>query len=176
MIFIGGIHGVGKTTLCKVLAEKYKLVSYSASDLIRRYNSNCIGEGKQVRDVVNNQKVLLDAVNKYINKNESALLDGHFTLINKDNSFEFVPIDVFRELKLSAVAVIVDEPIEIINRLKHRDSTNYKVDYIREFQEKEINRAIEVCSTLNIELKIINKNDSQCKLDSFIKKTYSKED
>ena len=35
--FIGGIHGVGKTTFCKLLTERIGYLHYSASSLIKEY-------------------------------------------------------------------------------------------------------------------------------------------
>ena len=37
--FIGGIHGVGKTTFCKLLTERIGYLHYSASSLIKEYKN-----------------------------------------------------------------------------------------------------------------------------------------
>lgn len=36
IIFIAGIHGVGKSTLCKKLSSRYNIEHYSASELIKK--------------------------------------------------------------------------------------------------------------------------------------------
>lgn len=34
ILFVAGVYGVGKTTLCDILSEKYLISSYSSSELI----------------------------------------------------------------------------------------------------------------------------------------------
>ena len=36
IIFVSGVHGVGKTTLCKKIASRYKIEHFSASNLIAK--------------------------------------------------------------------------------------------------------------------------------------------
>lgn len=95
IIFIAGVHGVGKTTICNKIKKEVNLNTYSSSDLIKRYNSSILSEEKQVNDVNDNQDILLKAISKFVDNNEVILLDGHFTLIysGHTNGFEIFYID-----------------------------------------------------------------------------------
>ena len=62
IIFVGGIHGVGKTTLCRKISEKLLLKHFSASDLISNLKSENIAKDKKVSDVNENQNILLESI------------------------------------------------------------------------------------------------------------------
>jgi hypothetical protein len=76
LIFVGGIHGVGKTTLCKKLTEELHFNHYSASQLIKMLKSeNGDGDNKNkgVKNIDGNQDLLITAINQYLDKNTPTL-------------------------------------------------------------------------------------------------------
>lgn len=156
IIFVGGIHGVGKTTLCRKMAECISLKHYSASELISNLKAENISKDKKVRDVRENQNTLLESIDRYINNRENYLLDGHFCLLDNDENVTEVPFDTFKLLGLKAIVVLVDRESRILKRLEDRDSRRYSINLIKEFQEKEIKYAKEVAKRIGISYRIIN--------------------
>lgn len=156
IIFVGGIHGVGKTTLCNKVAKSFQIEHYSSSELISKLNSNKVKENKKVSDVKENQNILLEAVNKYLCNNKNYLLDGHFCLINDEGNIEEIPTNIFKALKVKEIIVLIDQPEEIFKKLISRDSRMYSLDFIKNFQEREVSHGKYVAKQMNIDYKIIN--------------------
>ena len=78
IVFIGGVHGVGKTTLCNELAARFNIEHFSASNLIAREKEEEHLRNKQVENIAGNQDHLVVAINKYFNSTSWYLLDGHW--------------------------------------------------------------------------------------------------
>lgn len=154
-VFVAGVHGVGKSHLCKEYAESFSVVHASASGLIRKERSYVDWSlDKRVADIDDNQVALQRAVQRIISSGESLLLDGHFVLINK--SSEFVPIDisVFDGLNLSGVVLLEARSELIMSRLLSRDSAVNAVE-IDLFVQAEREHAKLVCDELGLALKIL---------------------
>ena len=67
VFFVCGIHGAGKTTLCKKLSINLGIPFFSSSDLIRDFSKDAISDlrwDKRVKNVANNQQILVSAVQK----------------------------------------------------------------------------------------------------------------
>ena len=79
-------------------------------------------------------------------------MDGHFCLLTEHGDIERVPIEVFETMFPSMIVVLKEEPNVICQRLIQRDSHNYSLELITEFQEKEIRYAKEVADTLGVPL------------------------
>lgn len=173
IIFIGGIHGVGKTTLSKKISEELSLKRYSASELIARLRSENVTIDKRVNNVAENQNLLLEAIKKYLNAEEYYLLDGHFCLLNSFGKITRIGIDTFRDLGLNSIMVLVDEGAEILKRLTARDNIKYDLTLLKEFQEEEISYAKEVAKDIGIEYKIINVKSNTNEMLTFIKNIIS---
>lgn len=157
IIFVGGIHGVGKTTLCNEISEKLKIENYSSSALIAKLNSEKVREDKKVVDIEQNQDILIKAINTYLfNNQKKYILDGHFCLINNLGYVENVPIETFKQLNLKAIIIVTDSPERIITKLELRDGGKYSLEFIKVFQEKEIAYAKSIAEQLGIQCIIIN--------------------
>jgi adenylate kinase len=80
VIFLGGVHGVGKSTLA-ALCKESGVEHLRASDLIKQASSEArFDERKRVKDVDGNQGILVRSLNARIDGGGKFLLDGHFTL------------------------------------------------------------------------------------------------
>jgi len=67
IIFVAGIHGVGKTYLCQSLKESIGIDHFSASQLISEFKREKFSStDKSVKNINNNQELLLKAIEKYI--------------------------------------------------------------------------------------------------------------
>ena len=63
VIFIAGVHAVGKSTSCKVVSERMDIPHYSASELIREARSSALSDNtKLVADIADNQHLLIQSV------------------------------------------------------------------------------------------------------------------
>lgn len=171
VIFVGGIHGVGKSTFCNKLLENSNknIVYQSCSNLLRLYKDLEYKENKSVKNVDENQQILLEAVEKFMDNSNLYILDGHFCLINSKNEITNVPIQLFEKLRPKLMIILKINAEIICNRLKIRDKKNYSLDFIKKFQEKEIKRARYISENLNIKLKEIDLNlPYDIDVDSFI--------
>lgn len=160
IIFVGGIHGVGKSTFCNKLLENSNknIVHQSCSNLLRLYKDLEYKENKSVKNIEENQEILLEAIEKFMNDSDIYILDGHFCLINSKNEITNVPIGLFEKLRPKLIIILKINAKIICNRLKIRDKKEYSLEFIKEFQEKEIKRARYISENLNIKLKEIDLN------------------
>ncbi len=142
MIFIGGIHGVGKSYFCEQITKQTGLKSYSASKLIAELKQEQFKSDKLIADIRGNQNYLLDAVRKITDK--EYLLDGHFCLLNSSGEVERVPLETFKQLPIKAIVVIYDDVEKIVERLSVRDGVPHSKAIFEKFQSEEISYAKEV--------------------------------
>ena len=134
--FIGGIHGVGKTTFCKLLTERIGYLHYSASSLIKEYKN--LEKDKKVDKVNENQDILITAIKNTFNIQNNYILDGHFCLLDTKNQIIEVPFSTFETLNLKKIIVLKDSSCNIHEKLLKRDKINYDMDLIENFQDKEL--------------------------------------
>lgn len=156
IIFIGGIHGVGKTTLCKKISAELPIEHFSSSELISMLDSQKIRNDKIAEDIKGNQNLLLDAVEHFLHDSKVYLLDGHFCLIDGDYSIKKIPIKTFESLGIKGIIILSDDEEKILERLKGRDNRNYSLEFIRDFQENEITYGKYVADKIKVPLRTIN--------------------
>lgn len=166
VIFVGGIHGVGKSTFANQISKKYGIPSYSSSDLISKLKGETF-TGKCTKGITSNQDLLIKAIRKHFLKNETYILDGHFCLLDKENHIEKVPLKTFRQIGIKSLIVLTDEVSRIYERLKLRDNIKYDINLIKRFQDDEINYAKKVSLKLNIPIKFINISSGE--IDIYLK-------
>ncbi|MDO9536183.1 MAG: ATP-binding protein [Bacillota bacterium] len=146
MIFIGGIHGVGKSYFCEQITEQTGLKAYSASKLITEIKHEQFKSDKLIADIGGNQNYLLDAVGKISDK--EYLLDGHFCLLNSAGEVERVPLDTFKQLHINAIMVIYDDVSKVVERLNTRDGIKHREVTFEKFQNEELSYAEEIAEFL----------------------------
>ena len=149
IIFVSGIHGVGKTTLCEQLKRHFSLGVYSSSQLIKK-KSGFIGSDKKViPDIARrNQLLLLDAIREI--PDDTILLDGHFCLIDMDENIMSIDEDIFEQMDFISV-INVRCSSELINvRLRHRDGYGYTLELLGRFQYQEAFLAKRYCLKHNV--------------------------
>ncbi|MCP5415191.1 MAG: AAA family ATPase [Chromatiaceae bacterium] len=162
VIFVAGVHGVGKTTVCAHAVRSLGHAHYSASGLIKSEKANSMSEtGKAVSDVDGNQALLIRGVEKACGQHQGRIiLDGHFTLSKPDGRIEAVSVAVFSSLSLNGVVVYHDEPAAIVERLHRRDGERYRVDAIARHQDSELTHAQLVAAELGSPIEILPVFDS----------------
>lgn len=152
MIFVSGIHGVGKTYFCNIIKEKLGIRNYSASQLIVERRKRDFTADKCVSDIDDNQLLLLDAINELRQSGDEFILDGHFCLLNKDGVITRIPMETYTMLKPDIMILLLENPKVIAERRFQRDGIRQEEGTIIDFQEAEKVYAAEIAEQLKIPL------------------------
>ena len=151
IIFVAGIHGVGKTYLCHRLKESIGIDHFSASQLISEFKSDKLSStDKSVKNINNNQELLLKAIEKYIQPTRPTLLDGHCCLLNSYHKVERIPIETFVGIEPCSVIVLHDKTSSIIKKISGRDGVSYDIKLLSRFQDEEIKYARKIAERLRV--------------------------
>lgn len=127
VIFVSGVYGVGKDTLCNKLSNFLKVPFYSAGDLISKYNGETYGRNKSVQNVDNNQTILIAEVESILKEEKSILLAGHFVIFDKNNHIKSIELSVFKEMHIDCILHLAADLEQIQNHLRLRDSKTYDI-------------------------------------------------
>ena len=168
IIFIGGVHGIGKTTLCRSICSKFNITHHSASELIKRYSHIEFALNARVENIDENQEALINAINEYLDPQKKYIMDGHFCLLNQDGKVTKIPEPTFTAISPLAIILLHDDPSNIHSRLKDRDRKIYDLDLLVSFQEQELNYSQSVASKLNISYLKANPFRDRERIDKFI--------
>ncbi|HLO54202.1 MAG TPA: ATP-binding protein [Saprospiraceae bacterium] len=169
IIFVGGIHGVGKSTICQQICKELNWEYLSASELIKWKDINGDSKTKNVRDIPETQERLLKGLENSIENNKTYLLDGHYCLLNKYNTIEKISMEVFLKISPKAICVILDDIIEIKNRLENRDNKIYKFELLEQLQNCEVEYAKQLSKTLDVSI-FIEQSSGFMKLFNHLRK------
>lgn len=169
MIFIGGIHGVGKSFFCDKVKSELSIFTYSASELIAERKKAYFSSDKLIPDIDDNQLYLLSAIYELNSLGKQYLLDGHFCLLNAEGQVTRIPEETFHTLHPDAIILLTEKPEVIAERRKQRDGLKYNLDETGKFQDEEISYATEMANMLEIPLMISLGADDQGKTLDFIR-------
>ncbi len=175
VIFIAGVYGVGKSTLCEKISQLTSLSFYSAGDLISEQVEETYGANKNVRNKERNQNVLIECINKKMIEESAIMLAGHFCILGNDNKPVELPADVYEKMNLSSIILLEAPSCKIIKHLEKRDNKKYSRELIDDFIVLERKRAMQISRTLNVPLKIYSmsfSNDDTEKVLDFMKEVY----
>lgn len=169
MIFISGVHGVGKSYFCKELKAATGIESYVSSKLIGEMKNVSFETDKKTGDIDDNQNYLLEAVEKLKELNPYFVLDGHFCLLDKEGTITRIPEQTFIDLQPEAI-VLLTEDVEIIaKRRMDRDGIEIDLEETQKFQDAEITYATEIAQKLGVPIKISAESDDFQSIIDFIK-------
>lgn len=149
MVFIGGVHAVGKGTLCNCLWRELGIQTYSSSKLIESARNLTFSSDKNTNVVSANQAALISMVQEKKALGQPFLLDGHFCL-KGTNGVKAIPENVFLEIAPDAVIVLVAKAEIIQQRRKERDGVNERLEEITNFQKLELSEAKLIATKLRI--------------------------
>lgn len=142
VIFLAGVHGVGKGFIGVPVAQALGLGHFTASQLIREEKGQTTwGADKMASDLDDNQLALIRAVSQRRLTHHSILLDGHFVLRNAQGTLNPLETKVFNELRLTGVILLTEESNVIARRLALRDKGEPDVDAISELADAEYGHA-----------------------------------
>lgn len=158
-IFIGGVHGAGKTTFSKELARLLGASHVTAGGLIRENASASdtvtVGIGdKTVPDVDANQVLLLRGLGLLRARIGSTplLLDGHFVLLDVTGAVAEIPLAVYEAIAPCAVLLVEADPGTIRRRLIERDGDAPAMATVTQLTVRERAHAEQVCASLGLQL------------------------
>ncbi|MGG4397400.1 ATP-binding protein [Paenibacillus thiaminolyticus] len=130
IIFVGGIHGVGKTFMCKKMSIDLNINHYSASKLISKMTNEDFSTNKKVDRINENQELLIQSIIKNTVDDELFLLGGHFILLHKNGEISKVPYMTFKVMQPKAIIILIDSAERIAERLFQRDSKTYDQQFL----------------------------------------------
>lgn len=171
IIFVGGVHGAGKSSICNEIIQKTDFLHIIASDIIRTTSEEI--KSKIVRNISKNQSLLLEGLKKVINSQKKYILDGHFCLRNKQNLIEKLPLTVFKQISPIGLILIKSNATSIVKRLQKRDNLQYNNDFINNWQRIELEHAKYISESLNIYLEIFENDNNKFDYDKLKKKIVS---
>ena len=157
IIFMGGAHGVGKTTISRLLADVLALTHVTAGTLIQEYDLRGTSTveitrslGKAVPNVHHNQEVLLQSLEARRRQDSTTplLLDGHFTLLNPVGGVVTIPLEVFAAIRPIAVLLVEAKHSTVHCRLQKRDGTAPSLATIKRLALTEREHATKVSASL----------------------------
>ncbi|KHL94561.1 hypothetical protein QW71_17340 [Paenibacillus sp. IHB B 3415] len=175
IVFVAGIHGVGKTYLCDRLSIELDVPRFSASKLISKQKDYEFTNSKKVEQIQENQGFLIDAIHNYTEEFPAILLDGHFCLLNKEEGIERLPEETFDKLNPVCILLKIEEVPIIADRLKERDGIDYDADFLGDFQNSEIEYAREIAEKYSIPLLIHSTDQNHEQLLGSLKMYLQKE-
>jgi adenylate kinase len=152
LVFMGGIHGVGKSSVCALLAASTGVEVISASAVIRKELTSGVTDiDKAVADVGGNQSLLVRGLQKVVSgRNSTHLLDGHFALRTTTGSIEKIDACVFETIGVRHIMCLYDDPVAITRRLQDRDGFLGNVTQVAELQQAEVEHAVRVSMYLQV--------------------------
>ncbi len=172
IVFIGGIHGVGKSTICRQICGEVKLEYLSASELIKWKDINEDVQNKKVKNIPATQDRLIIGLTNTVQENKFYLLDGHYCLLNSENEIVNIPLDTFKLINPISLNIVLGDINEIKNRLEKRNNRPYDQELLNRMQESELNYARHLSKTLGVTLHIGTQIDFSELLTS-LHKTFS---
>ena len=167
IIFLSGVHGVGKGYIAKQIEKEVNMPIYEASKLIR-LNGVSSDKNKRVDNVGNNQELLINTINNLIS-DEIFILDGHTCLITANKNIESIDIDYFRKINIIGIISIYDEINIIKERIYKRDNINFSKSVLDDLQRTEIENTKQLSKELSVPLLVFKNGDDTNRLINFIK-------
>ncbi|MBF4471732.1 ATP-binding protein [Flavobacterium sp. HJJ] len=140
VIFVGGIHGVGKGTICNEIVLKTDLIHLTASQILK-WEEISESDNKLVKDITSTQNRLIIGLKKLIKKDKKYLLDGHFCLLNSNEIPHRIDEETFDYINPKIIVIVIDDVEKIAKRLEARDNKIYNVNILNDLQKMEIDYA-----------------------------------
>ena len=140
IIFIGGIHGVGKGTICKEIVLNKDLIHITASQILK-WEEISNADNKLVKNISSTQDRLILGLKNLIEKDKQYLLDGHFCLLNSLGNPCKIEEKTFDVINPKIISIVIDDVEKIAKRLETRDNKKYDVKVLNVLREMEIEYA-----------------------------------
>lgn len=162
VVFVGGVHGVGKTSMCADAAERVGATHLTASSLIREARHDAIAAAdKRASDVPGNQELLLKQfAERASTANGVVLLDGHYTILNGQGETVRLEASLFAALGVSTFLCVRGDAQAIAGRLADRDGHGPTAKEVAVHQQIELDQAARVARQQGAKLQVIEAFDT----------------
>ena len=167
VIFLSGIHGVGKGFISKQIEKEINMPIYEASKLIR-LNGGIIDKDKKAKNVNDNQDLLINSINNLV-EHDTFILDGHTCLINNENRIELIDIEIFRRINVIGIVLVYDDINIISERLYKRDNIYFDKSLLDDLQKSERLNTEKLSEELRVPLLSFKNGNDIKRLIDFIK-------
>jgi len=156
-IFVGGVHAVGKTYVLGPACQQLGVRHASASQLIKEQRGlQSWTATRQVRDIDDNQRALVDAVKRIEGEGQRLVLDGHFVLRRSVNDHERIDPQTYMHLGVSGLILFEARIETILDRLHRRGDHSWDMPELSAFAHSELTHAQTVASQLGLELVVLS--------------------
>jgi adenylate kinase len=162
ILFVGGIHGSGKGTICKKICEAKNYIHIIASELLK-WEEISSRQNKHVENIETTQERLLKGLAKTVEVGKKYVLDGHYCLFDKEGKISKVPEQTFKIISPKLLTVLNEDVHLIKERLEKRDGIPYDYSILKEMQDIEIIYSKEIADNLGVKHLEISGRD-YCKL------------
>lgn len=153
VLFVGGIHAVGKTYVLKPVCERMGLRHATASQFIREQRGRHSWDAsRQVNEIDENQIALIEAVEQIDKGGEVLVLDGHFALRKSVNVHEKIGLETFAKLNIRGVVLLEAPSTVVAERLRLRGDATWDLVEIETFALAELGHAQTICGELQFPL------------------------
>ncbi len=167
-IFVAGVYGTGKSTICSALSKRLNIPAFSAGDLISAVNGEQYGANKSVVDKDINQVLLAERVQELNSKNKQIILAGHFCIFNAQDCVEILPESVYSALNVTHIVLLEADVQDIISNLRRRDGKDYSEKSVTALMEKEREQSERISKQLKCPLYICKMTFTDRDLDSVV--------
>jgi adenylate kinase len=143
-VIIGGIPGVGKTTVLNVLIKSGILVeNYGDVMLKEAVRMNYVKNRDDLRRLpIDIQKNIQKKASEYLSGLSSIVIDTHFSIQTPGGFLPGLPPDVLQILKPDLFISIEADPLEVFERRKNDQQRNRDDDSLDKIRRHmEVNRA-----------------------------------
>lgn len=168
VIFVAGVYGVGKSYLCKKVADSTNIKYYSAGDLISEINGEQYGDNKKVSDVDDNQNILIRCIEEKI-KTQNIILAGHMCIFDRAGNISRIDLKQIEKMHIKCLILLRADISLVKNNLEKRDNIEYPFDIILNLMETEKEQFYKLSSMLNLKPNIINMTYSECDVEEMKK-------
>lgn len=159
ILFVGGIHGVGKSTLCSKICSDLGLNHLTASSLLKWHEIKEDIKDKKVDNIDYTQERLIQGLEQTIIPSEKYLLEGHLTLFDREGKISEVPTNIFQKISPVLISVITEDPGIIKSRIESRDGNHYDLNSLSEMQNVEVSRGEMIAQILQVPFcRVVNSN------------------
>lgn len=165
-IFVAGVYGTGKSTICSALSKRLNIPAFSAGDLISAVNGEQYGANKSVVDKYNNQVLLAKRVQELNNSNKQIILAGHFCIFDAHNDVEVLPESVYSALNITHIVLLEADVQTIIRNLHRRDGKVYSEKCVTALIKKEREQSERISKQLKCPLYVCKMTFTDRDLDS----------
>lgn len=161
-VFVGGVHGAGKTFLVQPTCAQLGVRYATASQLIRaRRGSENWSPSRFVTDVEGNQQLLVAAISDLSEAGERLVLDGHFVLRKDVEVHQEIDLGTFAQLRIRAI-LLIEAPSQVVaERLAKRGDQTWTASEIERLALREATHARATARELGVSLRRLNSPTSE---------------